>query len=299
MDLFKNTETHMRNAGRIAGEALAFGSGLIKEGALLLEVAEAVEAFIVDKGGSVAFPVNIAINSQAAHFTPSHDDDLRFRRGDVVKLDVGAHQKGYIGDTALTVEVGTHHCEAMIRASRAALDVALDLIRPGVSLAMVGGRIEETIKSFGFRPIRNLTGHSMERYNLHAGLSIPNINEKVPGEVRAGQLIAIEPFATDGAGKVDGHKKSNIYRLHREDTPLKGPSKDLVKGAQKEFRTLPFSERWAARRVNKPAPILQQLVRQRAIQSYPILNDVKGGTVTQAEHTILITEDGCDVLTRV
>ena len=138
-----------------------------------------------------------------------------------------------------------------------------------------------------------------KRYNLHAGLSIPNIKEKVPGEVKAGQLIAIEPFATDGPGKVDGHKKSNIYRLHREDTPLKGPSKDLVKGAQKEFRTLPFSERWASRRIKRPTPILQQLVRQRAVQSYPILNDVKGGTVTQAEHTVLITEEGCDVLTRV
>jgi methionyl aminopeptidase len=172
------------------------------------------------------------------------------------------------------------------------------MMRPGVDLAMVGARVQDTISSFGFKPVRNLTGHSMERYNLHAGLSVPNVKEKTGGQVNAGDLIAIEPFATDGAGKVDGHKKSNIYRMHREGADVKGPARDLTKAIQREFRTLPFSERWAAGQVKKPSPVLQQLVRQRVITSYPILVDVGGGTVTQAEHTVLITEDGCDVLTR-
>jgi methionyl aminopeptidase len=299
MELFGKPTTHMKNAGRLAGRALAHGRELIKEGALLLDVANSVEEFIVKEGGSVAFPVNLAINSVAAHYTPDHQDKTRFERGDVVKLDVGAHERGYIGDTALTVEVTTHQHQSMVKASREALNAAIEMMRPGVDLSMVGSRVEETIRSFGFQPIRNLTGHSMERYNLHAGLSVPSVKERVKAEVKPGQLIAIEPFATDGAGKVDGHKKSNIYRLHREGAQLKGPAEELVKLVNKEYRTLPFSERWAAGKISRPAPVLQQLVRQRAITSYPILVDVKGGTVTQAEHTVLITEDGCEVLTRI
>ncbi len=299
MDIFKSARTHQLNAGRIAGRALAFGSELVSEGALLLDVAEAVEGYIVEEGGSVAFPVNLAINSVAAHYSPDHLDKKRFERGDLVKLDVGAHEKGYIGDTAVTLEVTTHSHDAMIKASREALGAALEMMRPGVDLAMVGGRIEDTISSYGYTPVRNLTGHSMEKFNLHAGLSVPNTREKLPGKVKVGDLIAIEPFATDGAGKVDGHKKSNIYRLHRDDVPLKGPAKDLVRLANRDCRTLPFSERWASRIMERPAPVLQQLVRKRCITSYPILSEVKGGMVTQAEHTVLITGDGCEVTTRV
>jgi len=298
LELFTNPVARQRRAGRLAAMALVHGRELIKEGALLLDVAESVEDFIRAEGGCVAFPVNIAINSVAAHYTPDHIDGARFERGDVVKLDVGVHDDGYIGDTALTLEVTTHKCDAMIKASREALGVAIEMMRPGVDLAMLGGRVQETIESYGYVPIRNLTGHSMERYSLHAGLSIPNVREHVEGRVKAGDLIAIEPFATDGAGKVDGTKKSNIYRLHKEISDLKGPARDLMKKVNAQFRTLPFSERWASRHVERPGPLLQKLVRERAISSYPILVDVKDGLVTQAEHTVLITQDGCEVLTK-
>jgi methionyl aminopeptidase len=79
-----------RFSGAIAREAREYGAGLIKENASLLEVANTVEAFILSKSARPAFPVNIAINEVAAHFTPRHDEaQLRFKAGDVVKLDVG------------------------------------------------------------------------------------------------------------------------------------------------------------------------------------------------------------------
>ncbi len=169
-------------AGKIAREAREYGAGLVREGASLLEAVNTIEALIISRGARPAFPVNIAINDVAAHFTPRHDETgLRFARGDVVKLDVGVHVDGYIGDTATTIEVGAGAWSDMKKAAEEALAAALELLRPGADLALVGQAIETTIAARGFKPIENLTGHSLERNVLHAGISVPNIREKAAG----------------------------------------------------------------------------------------------------------------------
>ncbi|WP_455391613.1 type II methionyl aminopeptidase [[Eubacterium] cellulosolvens] len=287
-----------RQAGRIAREAREFGKTLIKEDVSLLEVAIKIEELIVKRGARVAFPVNIAIDDVAAHFTPRHDDNkLIFQRGNVVKLDVGAHIDGYIADTAVTVEVNTHNWSDLIKASEDALEVAIDMMKPGVDLGLVGKAVEQTITRFGFKPISNLTGHSLEQYKLHAGLSIPNVEEHNSGEVEAGQVIAIEPFASSGAGKVNGYKMSNIYRFVRERPIADNDAKLILEKIMKYRRSLPFSERWCSRYLTKPNKALFKLVRGQLISMYPILKDKDGGMVSQTEHSVVITEDGCEVIT--
>jgi methionyl aminopeptidase len=287
-----------RHAGKIAAEARDFGKELIKEDVTLLEVATRVEDFIVKRGGRVAFPVNIAIDDIAAHFTPRHDDNkLIFQRGNVVKLDVGAHIDGYIGDTAVTVEVNTNHWHDLIKASEEALEVAIDMIQPGVDLGKVGQAVEQTITRYGFKPINNLTGHSLEQFKLHAGLSVPNVAEHNSGEVEPGQVIAIEPFASNGAGQVNGYKMSNIYRFVRE-RPINDPNANLLLDKIKKYRnSLPFSERWCSRYLPKPNKALFKLVRAQIIAIYPILKDKSGGFVSQAENSVIVTEDSCEVIT--
>ena len=76
-------------AGQIAAYARDEGVKKIKPGVSFLEVASFVESCIIDKGAFPAFPVNIAINDLAAHFTPKDDDTQSFKSGDIVKLDVG------------------------------------------------------------------------------------------------------------------------------------------------------------------------------------------------------------------
>ena len=164
-----------RLAGKITAKARDVGKALIKDGVSYIHVVNEIEKYMVGNGARVAFPVNIAIDNIAAHFTPKHDDKLVFQRGNVVKLDVGAHVNGYIADTAVTVEVGTQTWRELIKASQDALMVAIEMIRPGVNLGQVGKMVEQTITSYGFKPISNLTGHSLERYKLHAGISIPNV----------------------------------------------------------------------------------------------------------------------------
>jgi len=288
-----------RKAGRISGQALEFGAGLIKEKARLLDIANKVEAFIIEKGAQIAFPVNIAINDVAAHFTPRHDDsDLVFQRGDLVKLDVGAHIEGYIGDTALTVEVGTTNCTDLIRASKEALAVAIDMIKPGVEVTRIGAAVEQTIKGYGLKPIRNLTGHGLRKFKLHGSPSIPNVRDRSSEIIKEDTFIAIEPFSTTGAGEVDGKKNSNIYAFVKKKTFFTSrDAANLQKHIVDKFQPLPFAERWCFNATKGPEGALGVLTRAGAITYYPILREIDEGMVAQTEHTVHVTSDYAEIMT--
>jgi len=288
-----------RKAGRIAGMAREFGATLIKEKVSLLEVANKVEAYIVEKGARPAFPVNIAINDVAAHFTPRHDDaDLVFQRGDLVKLDVGAHVEGYIGDTAMTVEVSTTVQTDLIRAAKEALQVAIEMVRPGVDVSRIGAAVEQTIKGYGLKPIRNLTGHGLRKYKLHGSPSVPNVKDRSKDVIKEGTFVALEPFSTTGVGEVDGKKNSNIYHFVKKKTFF--TSRDaagLQKYIMEKHELLPFAERWCYQATKAPEGALGVLTRAGSISYYPILKEIDEGMVAQAEHTVHVTANGAEIMT--
>lgn len=286
-----------RKAGRIAAEARDYGESLVKEDALLLDAAEKVEKYILEKGAKPAFPVNIGINDVAAHYTPRHDDKTVFRKGEIVKIDVGAHVDGYIGDTACTVEVETNRYTRMIKASKEALEAALELIKPDIDLSIVGSAVEQTIRSYSFVPVSNLTGHSLKQFQLHAGKSVPNISTNVKEKIKKDDVLAVEPFATNGAGRVDGKTGGNIYRLVRDREPKTENSKKLLKYIKENFLVLPFAERWCMDIVDNVEAVLRELRREMIITGYPVLKETGGGMVTQAEHTVIVMENCAEVTT--
>ncbi|KAA0004296.1 MAG: type II methionyl aminopeptidase [Thermoplasmata archaeon] len=281
-----------RKAGRVLGKALSAGAKMVREGVRYIEVAEKIEG-IISKEARLSFPVNISVNEVAAHYTPSLNDHLKFKRGDVVKLDAGSHVDGYIGDSALTVEVGSNENEHIIRAAEEALHEAIEIVRAGVTISEIGEAIEKKINSYGLKPVKNLQGHSLERYNLHAGLSIPNVSNSNGRKLREGEVIAIEPFATDGRGYVVDAENGNIYHLKER---ARGRLADEMR---KRFDGLPFAGRWMADIVGKDRinMSLAFMLRRRAIYAYKKLVEADGGIVAQAEHTLLVRKDGCEVLT--
>ena len=289
--------TLWKRAGEIAARSRDIGARMIVEGETLLSVAEAVEEHILSMGGSVAFPVNIALNDYAAHFTPKPADKQRFTRGDLVKLDVGAHMNGCIGDTAVTIEVGSSTYTHLIAASQRALDAVIETIRPGVPLSAIGSIVERTMNNMGFKPIVNLTGHSIERYKLHAGINVPNYNDRSDVVVPSGTILAVEPFATTGIGEVSSYKRSNIFRMVRKKGNLTPEQEKALQIIAAGPGQLPFSERWLERKVPKADKVINGLVRAGSIYSYPILREGSGGMVAQSEHTLYISDRGCTVLT--
>src|SRR5512137_729641 len=188
------------DAGRVSREAKDRAADLVVEGALLLDVAEEVEGLMRQRGLRPSFPTCISIDHIAAHYSPTHDDTLRFRRGNVVKLDLGAHKDGWVADTAVTVEVGTRNWTRLIQASELALQTAIEGVHPGVETRLLGAGIRRAIEANGYKPIRNLTGHTIERYLLHAGKSVPNIPHGHDA-LDDGDVVAIEPFSSSGAGE--------------------------------------------------------------------------------------------------
>ena len=283
-------------AGSIAREAREFGISHVAAGGSSLELADAMERLIMDRGAKCAFPVNIGVNDVAAHYTPSKDNDLRFRLGDIVKLDVGAHVDGYPGDTSATVEVGTKNHTKLIEAANEALKMCIEMASPGTRVSSMGATVARTIRSAGFEPVQNLTGHSMERWNLHAGLSIPSIETKDGSTLAEGMVIAIEPFSTTGSGRVIGKGRGSIYRILRD---RRAPPEvlSLFTKIQNEFGHFPFAGRWCERLEPGSEALLQKMVRLGMIMSYPVLVEAPGSFIAQAEHSVIVTSKGCTVLT--
>lgn len=285
-------------AGNVAGRARDLGASMVEEGVTYVEVADTVEDFIRDEGAEVAFPVNIALNDVAAHYTPRPGEKTRFQYGDLVKVDVGAHIDGRVGDTAKTVEVGSNTYSNLIESAKMSLESAIEVIKGGVKLSYIGSIVERTMNSMGFKPIVNLTGHSILPYNLHAGLSVPNYDDRGRDIIPSGTILAVEPFATTGVGEVESWKRSNIYRFVRPRGKLKEDQEKAMEVIRSGLKGLPFSERWLSRKIDKPEKPLRGLVRAGSVYSYPILREVSGGMVSQWEHTLLITDDGCRILTK-
>ena len=283
-------EEEWRRAGQVAARARELGVAHARPGVLRRELADEIERFIRDEGAEPAFPSNLSRNVEAAHYTPSPEDEQRLEVGDLLKVDVGAQVRGAIADTAATVEVGGgHRHENFRRAVRDAVEAGIAEVRPGVRVEAIGQAIQTAIHARGLKPIVDLSGHSIERYLLHAGKSIPNSVGMSSATLEEGEYIAIEPFATNGIGHIANGAFGNIVRFRG---PPKGGPAELAPMYDR-FRTLPFTARWVA-----PAMRRSLAAARRFVQVYPVFVEAGGGLVAQAEHTLRVTEGGAEVLTR-
>jgi methionyl aminopeptidase len=282
-----------RRAGQILAEVLAEARPRVEIGASLLDVANFVEEAIRSKGALPAFPCNISLDRNAAHYTPSPDDSSRFAEN-MVKLDVGVHVDGYIADSAITIDLGGH--DKLVEASEAALEAALEIIRPGIDTAQIGKAIEEAITGYGYKPVYNLTGHGLSRYLAHDEPAVPNRAMERGTILKDGDVIAIEPFATSGSGRISEAPINEIYGFSA-NRPVRLPAaRALLKEIIENYRTLPFARRWL--KGERMEYALMQLLRSGALHRYPVLWEVEGALVSQAEHTVVVLETGCEVTTR-
>ncbi len=288
---------HWRRAGSISAQALQYGVSLIRPGVKAVDVLDKVEQKIFELGGEIAFPAQLSCNHIAAHWCADKDDPLVLN-DQVICLDVGAHVNGCIGDNAATVDLSGKY-EKLVKASRDALDNAIKTLKPGVTLGHIGHVINQTIQSHGFTPIHNLSGHGLALYNIHCKPSIPNYDTGEETKLEKGMVIAIEPFATDGAGMIYETDRANIFAFV-QSRPVRSPfARDLLKEIKK-YNGLPFTTRWLIRKMH-PAQVnfgLKELLAAGAITQFPPLPDKDKGMVSQAEHSILI-DDKIEVLTKI
>jgi len=296
-------------SGKIVSKVRQMAADHIDADMKILELVNFVESNIIKLGGEIAFPCNISINEITAHYSSPPGDESIIKNGDLVKIDLGAHVNGYIADSAVTVLVGDADTVLseeeielnlnMIETAKEALESAISTIKEGVELGKIGTAIEETINSKGFNSVSNLSGHSMDQYNLHSAISVPNIKEKNDHKIVEGDVLAIEPFATNGLGYVDDLKDAYIFKFIR-DRPIRMiQAKKLLENIAKNYGKLQFSPRWLVNQTNAKQlnMSMRQLISSRAIYPYHVLKETSNARVAQAEHTVIVESDGCEVIT--
>jgi len=278
-------------AGKIVRAVREMAPALVFEGAKVSEICERVEGEIRRLGGEPAFPCNVGINSVGAHYTSPPDDTTVVPAGALVKIDLGAHIDGYVADSAVTVSVDSEY-EDMIRVADEALEGALQAVTIGGRISDIGSVVEKMIRSRGFKPISNLTGHQISRYTIHAGVSIPNVSitEVGAGRFQQWSVYAIEPFVTlpVAAGEVRNGPPGNILHIVKLKAPKDAESRKFFDELYKRYRTLPFAKRWASK--IDGYGLARRLEAERTLYEYPVLVEATGKTIAQAEHTIMTTD---------
>lgn len=298
MDIFDNYV----KAGKIASQVREYARAQDHTGRSLSEICNDIEQEIFKNGGEPAFPVNVSLNDIAAHYTAVPNDPIIVKNTDVLKIDVGVHIDGYIADTAVTVSYDTKY-QNLIDIAERALDEAIGISRSNTRVSEIGRIIEKTITKYGCKPIQNLSGHSLERYTIHAGKSIPNIwTIGHSFNLSVNNVYAIEPFVTtnDGQGVVYEGKIKNIFSIGSRKRTKEQKTDEFLEYLWNKFKTLPFALRWIVNEYEEKEALhlLEILVKKKNVHAYPILVEGANRIVVQAEHTIIPQESNTLTITK-
>jgi methionyl aminopeptidase len=289
-----------QKAGKVAAEVRENARKRYHVGETLLQICEQVEGMIREKGAEPAFPCNVSLNEIAAHYTAEPNDQTTVKDGDVLKIDIGAHVNGYIADTAVTVCYNPLY-DSLVNATELALQEAVRIVKARVKASDIGKTVEEVTKKMGFKPINNLSGHSLAQYTIHAGRSIPNIWTIGTFSLLPNEAYAIEPFLTtkDGSGVVYNGKVKNIFAIATRKRTGDKEADTFFEDLWNRFKTLPFALRWIVKDHDEKRArnLMEFLIKKKLVRGYPILVEGNGKTVAQAEHTLIPTENGAMIVT--
>ena len=293
---------YYEKAGKIAGEVREDVRNKNWVGHTVEEICQYVESEIIKKGAKCAFPVNTSINEIAAHYTAEPNDPKTISDTDLVKIDLGAQINGFIADTAVTVNYNPKY-DALVQTAENALQVAMSMIKNGIKSKDVGRSIHKTIQDVGFKPIVNLSGHSLDQYTIHAGKTVPNTWTIGSFTFSENEAFACEPFVTtrEGLGYVRNGKIKNIFALVSRKKTKDEDANKLLEYIWTNFNMLPFALRWILKEweEKEARKLLEFLEKKKVVHSYPILVEANGEPVAQAEHTFIPTTTGVNVTTMV
>ena len=280
------------STGKIASQVRReTAAKLQKPGTSFLQAMDFAEERILKLGGQIAW-AQMAVNEVAAHFCPEESDTSVSQEGQLIKVDIGVHLDGWIADNAMTVIVGkSTEYKDLIKASQNALKAAIKLVRPGVQLWELGEAQYSEAEALGFTTVKNLCGHTIERYKVHAGISIPTYNNKDKTELQEGWQVAIEPFITNGQGMIKEKPPATVFMVEQEKG-VRSPYARKILDQVKPQKGLPFTTRWLTRKLGKGGTALgmRELLQSGIVHSYPPLVEVAKGMVAQFEHAMIVKD---------
>ena len=290
----------LRLAGNIARKAMDFAIKNLKTGVSILAFCQAVDQKIFDLGAIPAWPTQVAINEVAAHYTPSFDEKSTFKES-IVSIDLGVCIDGIIADMATSVNLSKEQeFQKLVNAAEKALAAAIKIIEPGIAISEIGATVESIAEKEGFKTIRNLFGHGIDKWTIHKKPTIPSFKSDQSDKLNPGQIIAIEPFITNGvAGLVEERGKCEIFAL-TEKRPTRNIWTNQVQSWIFETRrNLPFALRWCIEKFGeaKTGIAIKELLDLGVLHKHPPLVERSNGLVAVFEKTLYLHEDKIEVIT--
>ncbi|KAK8806977.1 hypothetical protein WA158_003736 [Blastocystis sp. Blastoise] len=325
--LFDTKVKALRRGAEVHRQVRAYAQSIIKPGIKLWDLCNAIEdrvRLLIGESGPQAgcgFPCGVSINSCAAHYTPNPGDETVLKYGDVMKVDFGVQYHGWIIDCAFTSCFDPEK-DNLVLATKEATYKGLAMAGPDQLLGEIGAEIEEIISSYEVtidgkvyrcKPVRNLSGHSMDQGTIHAGKSVPLVKEEGGPRMEEGEVFAIETFATTGNGYiVEGGETSHYARMAGVNAPIRLPSaQKLLKHINKTFGTIPFCRRYLSRndggsyaingnkgKQTKYLASLKCLCDNGIVHAYPPLTDRSGSYISQWEHTVILKSNGKEIVSK-
>ncbi|KAG9098158.1 Methionine aminopeptidase 2 [Ceratobasidium sp. 370] len=322
----EQTYQDIRRGAEVHRQVRAHARRTIRPGQTMTEIAENIEEgtrALVEaqgraKGGietenwrlaGIGFPTGLSLNECAAHYTPNAGDTRVLQQKDMLKVDFGVQVNGRIVDSAFTLNFEPTY-DQLIAAVKDATNTGVREAGIDVRLGDVGAAIQEVMESYEVtvgtntyrvKSIENLSGHSIDKYRIHGGKSVPIVKTADQTKMEEGEYFAIETFGSTGRGRVIEAGDCSHYAKMREPRgQLRLESaKSLLRSINKNFGTLPFCRRYLDRYgESKYLLALKSLVQEGVVQDYPPLCDVPGSMTAQFEHTILLRPTVKEVVSR-
>lgn len=322
----------IRRASEVHRQVRKYVQSWIEPGMKMIDICQKLEAKtleLVQADGAKSgfgFPTGCSLNHVAAHYTPNYGDDTVLQYSDIMKLDFGVHVNGLIVDSAFTVAFDPKF-DSLIESTLEATKVGIAAAGIDVRFYEVSKAIEEVIKSYEMevdgklvpiKPIANLNGHTITRWQIHGGKSVPIVNTGSMIKMEEGEIYAIETFASTGKGVVAEGGECSHYRigdfgpiaprgkqqqgnktslLMRQS--LRPAAQALLSAIEANFGSLAFCRRWLDDiQQTRHLLSLKQLVQAGVITDYPPLVDVKGSFTSQSEHTLILRPTCKEILSR-
>ncbi|EFC40175.1 predicted protein [Naegleria gruberi] len=317
-EMFDHVVQEARQAAEVHRTARQWFQGYVKPGMRVIDAAEALEnkaRELIEANGinaGIAFPLGCSMNNCAAHYTPNGGDETIITANDIIKFDLGLHINGRIIDCAWTM-YWDDKFKPLAMAAKEATNMGIKTAGIDVRMSDIGASIQEVMesyevelngKTYPVKCVANLNGHSIERYKIHAGKTVPIVKNNDNTKMEENEFYAIETFGSTGRGHVD---HEGVCSHYMRDFDKKIPSgdlktqkaRDLLKTIETNFSTLAFCRRYLDRLgEDKYMVALKSLVNAGVVNEYPPLCDVKGSYTSQYEHTIVLRPTCKEVISR-
>ncbi|OYT34800.1 MAG: type II methionyl aminopeptidase [Candidatus Aenigmarchaeota archaeon ex4484_52] len=270
----------------------------IKEGANLLEITKKIEQDIKDFDVLESFPVELQLNN-IVHYAVEANDKTILTKDDVIKIDFGlASKEGYLSDAAYTIYFDEKY-KQMTDLCKDALESVLKYIKPNISLSKIGSFLKNYFSNKPYKLIKNLEGHQLDIWKLHAGKTIPSYNNLDLREMKAGEAYAVELFVTDGDGYITSSNNGNIFSVIEKSlfNIRDFNARKILKNIYQERKTLPFSKRYLLEK-SKSSLTAKKIIDSKCLHLYPFLKERKEAKIVQFEETIFVDEDKIIITTK-